>query len=198
MAYLWLGIVGFLVGYSTELPAMNKVGSFKLAAWLASFGLLIGAMVMVCLDTSRLIVPAWLTFVGWVFLPLASLMMLYTLVIELPFRQTFAGIPMGTGLVTTGTYALVRHPTVLWYVLILVSLLLATRSSVLLVAMPIWVAMDVAWVLLQEKFSLARNFPNYAAYAQTTPCLVPNRRSLSNFLNSSRHASTVASDGSRR
>ena len=198
MAYLWLGIVGFLLGYSTELPAMKKLGGLKLAVWLASFGLLIGAMAMVCLDSSRLIVPAWLTFVGWIFLPLASLMMLYTLVIELPFRRTFAGSRMSTDLVTTGTYALVRHPTVLWYALILGSALLATRSSVLLVAMPIWVAMDVVWVLLQEKFSLARNFPNYAAYAQTTPLLVPNRRSLANFMNSFRHGSIVASDVSRR
>ena len=198
MEYLWLGVLGFLVGYLTELVAMVKPGTFKPATWVASFGLLICAIVMVSLHTSRFFLPSWLTFVGWGLLPLASLLMLYSLVFELHFRRTFVGGPLSTDLITTGTYSLVRHPTVLWYLLILVSVLLATRSLVLLVAMPIWIAMDVVWVLLQEKFSLARNFPGYANYKRTTPLLIPNRRSLTEFLSSLRHAGMVSASASRR
>ena len=193
-----MGILGFLVGYSTELPAINKFRALKPAAWVASFGLLGCAMVMVCLNTSRFVLPGWLTFVGWGFLPLASMLLFYTLVLELPFRRTFGGSPSSTDLVTTGTYALVRHPTVLWFLLILAFMLLATRSFVLLVAMPIWFALDVGWVLLQERSSLARNFPNYATYKRTTPFLIPNRRSLTAFLRSFRLAGRIRADVSRR
>ena len=192
MEYLFLGILGFLVGYSTELAALNRRRGLKPAVWIVSFGLLISAMVMVSLHSNRVFFPHWLTLAGWAFLPVTSLMMLYTLVLELPFRRTFMGSPSGTDLVTTGTYALVRHPTVLWYVLILLSALLATRSLALLVAMPIWIAMDVVWVLFQERSSLARSFPQYSNYAEVTPFLIPNRRSLTNFCNSFRHSRTVS------
>jgi len=198
MAYVSIGILGFLVGYSTELAAINKLGALKPAAWVASFALLGYAMVMVCLNTSRFILPGWLSFVGWGLLPLFSLLMLYTLVLELPFRRTFVGSTSSTDLVTSGTYALVRHPTVLWYLLILASMLLATRSIVLLVAMPIWIALDVGWVLLQEKSSLARNFPDYATYKRTTPFLIPNRRSLTEFLRSFRLGGRIEAHVSRR
>ena len=198
MSYVLLGILGFLVGYSTELTGINKLGALKPAAWIASFGLMGYAMVMVCLNTSRFILPGWLTFAGWGLLPLSSLLMLYTLVLELPFPRTFVGSPSSTDMVTTGTYALMRHPTVLWYLLILASALLATRSWVLLVGMPIWLAMDVGWVLLQERFSLPRNFPDYATYKRTTPFLIPNRRSLTEFLRSFRLAGRTEADVSRR
>ena len=198
MSYVSLGILGFLVGYSTELTGINKLGALKPAVWVASFGLLGYTMVMVCLNTSRFILPGWLTFVGWGLLPLSSLLMLYTLVLELPFRRTFVGSPSSADMVTTGTYALTRHPAVLWYLLILASLLLATRSYILLAAMPIWFAMDVGWVLLQERYSLARNFPDYATYKLTTPFLIPNRRSLTAFLRSFRLTGRLEADVSRR
>ena len=198
MEYVSLGVLGFLVGYSTELVTANKLGPLKPAAWVVSFGLLVYAMVMVCLDTNRFFLPGWLTFAGWALLPLPSLLLLYTLVFELPFRRTFVGSPSSTDMVTTGTYALTRHPAVLWYLLILASMLLATRSYVLLVAMPIWIAMDVGWVLLQEKSSLARNFPDYGTYKRCTPFLIPNRRSLTEFLRSFRRAGRIEADVSRR
>ena len=198
MAYVSLGVLGFIVGYATEMVATNKLGPLKPAVWVVSFGLLVYAMVMVSLDTNRFFLPSWLTFAGWALLPLPSLLMLYTLVFELPFRRTFVGSPSSTDMVTTGTYALIRHPAVLWYLLILASVLLATRSIVLLVALPIWLAMDVVWVLLQERFSLARNFPDYAIYKHTTPLLVPNRRSVTAFLRSFRLAGRMAADGTRR
>jgi len=150
------------------------------------------------LDTNRFFLPGWLTFAGWALLPLPSLLLLYTLVFELPFRRTFVGSPSSTDMVTTGTYTLIRHPAVLWYLLLLASVLLATRSIVLLVALPIWLAMDVVWVLLQERFSLARNFPDYATYKRTTPLLIPNRRSVTAFLRSFRLAGSMAADGTRR
>ena len=187
-----------MVGYSTELVTTNKLGPLKPAVWAVSFGLLVYALLMVSLDTNRFFLPGWLTFAGWALLPLSSLLLLYTLVFELPFRGTFVGSPSSTDLVTTGTYALTRHPAVLWYLLILVSVLLATRSNLLLVALPIWLTMDVVWVLLQERSSLTRNFPNYAIYKRTTPLLIPNRRSVTAFLRTFRFAGSMAADGTRR
>ena len=39
MVYKFLGILGFLVGYSTELAAINRFAALTPAVWVASFGL---------------------------------------------------------------------------------------------------------------------------------------------------------------
>ena len=57
MEYVSLGVLGFLVGYSTELVTANKLGPLKPAAWVLSFGLLVYAMVMACLDANRRYLP---------------------------------------------------------------------------------------------------------------------------------------------
>ena len=85
-------------------------------------------------------------------------------------------------LVTTGTYALVRHPTVAWYALLMFSLLLAFQAKPLLLALPLWIALDVLWVALQERLGLGKVLPGYEQYRQTTPMLIPNRRSVAVFL----------------
>jgi len=85
-------------------------------------------------------------------------------------------------LIKTGTYALVRHPGVIWYVLFLIALLLISRSRLLLIALPIWVFMDVLYVFIQEKFYFPHMFPGYGEYKKETPMLIPNRKSFSSFL----------------
>ena len=47
-----LGVLGLLVGYSTELAVVNKLGAVKAAIWLVSFGLPVCAPVMAYLDVS--------------------------------------------------------------------------------------------------------------------------------------------------
>ena len=123
---------------------------------------------------------------GWSLLPVSGLLLAYSLFLELPFSQTYRSAGTGSSLVTTGTYALVRHPTVPWYALVLLSLLLVFRSELLLVAIPIWLALDIIWVFFQERLLLRGVFPEYASYRRTTPMLIPTRRSLKACLQSLR------------
>ena len=55
--YVRLGVIGIMVGYSTELAAMNKFVALKPAVWVVSFGLLVYAMVMACLHANRCYLP---------------------------------------------------------------------------------------------------------------------------------------------
>ena len=153
---------------------------------VAAMGLLTYATVMVSVESERFWLPAWLQAVGWVLLPMAVLLLVYSLFLELPFRSTYRGRDARQQFVTTGTYALVRHPTVPWYVLGLGALVLVTRSRLLLLASPVWVLLDVAWVVLQERVVLKRVFPEYASYQRTTPMLIPNCRSVLECLRSLR------------
>jgi protein-S-isoprenylcysteine O-methyltransferase Ste14 len=85
---------------------------------------------------------------------------------------------VGEKLVKTGTYALVRHPGVLWFGLLLFSLVLISRSQLLLVAAPVWLVIDVLYAWVQDRFFFERMFPGYGAYRAETPMFIPTRRSI--------------------
>ena len=85
---------------------------------------------------------------------------------------------MGKKLVKTGTYALVRHPGVLWLGLLLSSLVLISRSRLLFIATPVWLLMDVLYVWRQDELFFGRMFPGYEACREETPMLIPTRQSI--------------------
>jgi len=186
MAYVLLGVLGFLIGYSLELRSVQKLPGAKPILGTVACGLLALSMGMAALHGGRLWLPSWLSALGGGILPAALFLLVHSLFLELPFRGTYIGPGQGPRLVTTGTYALVRHPTVLWYGLLLLSLLLLTRSQLLLMALPLWIALDILWVVLQERSSLPRAFPGYQHYRQATPMLIPNSQSMRACLGSLR------------
>ena len=134
---------------------------------------------MVCTQGERLSLPVGFSYVGWPLFGLAGLAMIYSLLLEIPFRQTYVAEGVGNKLVTTGTYALVRHPGALWYTLVLISLIFISRRQLMLSAASIWLLMDVLHVWIQDQFFFPLMFSDYGRYQRETPMLVPNRASLS-------------------
>ena len=182
MAYVFLGTLGFGVGFLADLGAWRAVARVRLLLWAASFGLLAYALAMVSLDTTRFWLPGWAVGIGWVLLPASCLLLVYSLFLELPLAKTYSSPDRPHDLVTTGTYALVRHPTVLWYLFVLSSLLLISRSWLLVAAAPLWALLDLSWAVLQERSLLARAPVDYKEYQQRTPFLVPTMRSFKECL----------------
>jgi protein-S-isoprenylcysteine O-methyltransferase Ste14 len=82
-------------------------------------------------------------------------------------------------LVTSGTYALCRHPGVLWLALLLVGVFMSSGSPWVLAALPVWVGLDVLYVILQEKLFFIRMFgADYREYQRAVPMLIPTWRSV--------------------
>ena len=157
---------------------MKRIPGAKPCVGVLAAGLVICAMVMVCLKSDRLGLPLWLSSLGWVLLLMSLLLVAYSFFINLPLRQTYIASGVGDRLVTTGTYALVRHPGVLWYALLLLSLVLVSRAKLLLIAAPVWLSMDILYVFVQEKFLFTKMFVGYDDYRRETPMLIPNRKSI--------------------
>jgi protein-S-isoprenylcysteine O-methyltransferase Ste14 len=111
-------------------------------------------------------------------------MLIYSLYIKLPFGKSYVTSGVGDKLTTSGLYALVRHPWVHWLTLLLVALILVSQSRLMLIAAPIWLLLDIGLVAIQDRFFLGRMFAGYDNYRRQTPMLIPNRRSLSAFINS--------------
>lgn len=178
MRYIALGVVAFIIAGFFDLAALQRIRYLKQIIGLA-FVILFGyALVMVARHPDKLPLPAWLSSVGWPFLIISGLLLIYSLFLEIPFRQTYAADGVGDKLVKTGTYALVRHPGVLWFALLLVALLLVTSSRLLLVAGPIWLSLDVLLVWVEDRFLFPRQFPDYTGYQLETPMLLPTATSV--------------------
>jgi protein-S-isoprenylcysteine O-methyltransferase Ste14 len=125
---------------------------------------------------------------GWGLLSISLFLLAYSLFINLPFRKTYIATGVGDKLITTGLYALVRHPGVYCFTLLMLSLVLISRSSLLLIASPIWILLDILLVAIQDKLFLSRMFDGYDNYKRETPMLLPNRRSVNAFISSLRQA----------
>lgn len=158
--------------------AIRKIPHVKPALVVFFIGLHGYALFAALWGVSQFGLPIALSILGWVLLPIFAFLLVYSLAIELPSGKTYSHTGVPTHLVTTGTYALMRHPAVMWYVLALVSLLLATRSTVLLIAIPVWSLLNIIYATVQDRFFFVKMFPGYQQYRQQTPMLIPTRRSL--------------------
>ncbi len=172
-----LGTFSYLVGLLFDVVTIKGVPGIKVAAvgiFLLLHGLALAAAIA---GTQHFVLPMWSAIVGWTTLPVFVALLAYSLVFELASGKTYVEAGPSNHLVTTGTYALSRHPGVLWYFLALCSLILATRSFPLLIAAPMWFLADVAYVIVQDRLLFPKIFPAYHQYQQVTPMLIPTLKS---------------------
>ena len=182
MNAVWLGALAFLVMLGFDLVSMARRGVLKHAILLIASGLFLAAFYQALRQPPAIAMPAWATALGFLLSLVGILLLTYSLVIEIPFQSTYLAPGAPSKLVTSGTYALTRHPGVLWLALFLAGMLLINRSLALLSAAPVWLGLDVLYVWLQDRYFFPKQFPDYAAYRRQTPMLVPNRSSIARCL----------------
>ena len=186
MLYIVLGIIGFIVIHLFDLVSLKRVPRAKPIVWASGSGLLIYSLVMICLTPDKLVLPVWLTWLGWGLLSLSLPLLIHSLFVGLPFRKTYLATGIGDRLITTGVYALTRHPGVIWFTILMLALIPVSGSRLLLIAAPVFIALDILLVAIQDRFIFGRMFDGYESYRRRTPMLLPNRRSLNVFLRSLR------------
>ena len=179
MIYIAIGILGFLVLHLCDIVALKRIPVVKPLIWILGSGLLVYSGIMMWLKSDRLLLPVWSTWMGWVLLVIASFFFIYSLFISLPFRKTYIATGVGDKLITTGLYALVRHPWLYGFALALISFILVSKSSLLLIASPIFILLNIPRIVVQDRFIFGRMFAGYDDYRKETPMLLPNRKSLS-------------------
>ncbi|MFC1956718.1 methyltransferase family protein [Chloroflexota bacterium] len=186
MLYIIIGAVGFVVVHIFDLVALKRIPRLKPVIWCIGSGLLIYSLVMICRYPVKIVLPAWSTWLGWGMLAVSASLLIHSLFISLPFRKTYVDTGVGDKLVKSGLYALVRHPGILWFPLFMLSLIPISRSSLLLIAAPTFIVLDIVLVVIQDKLIFGRMFHGYDSYRRETPMLLPNRKSFGAFLRSLR------------
>ena len=182
MAYIALGTLGFLIIHLSDIVSLKRTPLAKTVIWLLGGGLLLYSIVVVSLMPSKLPLPVGLVWLGWPLLAGSLLLLIHSLYVSLPFRETYITSGVGDRLITSGLYALVRHPWLYGFTLLMLSLVLVSRSSLMLVAAPIWISLAILLVVIQDRVFLGRMFPGYERYRRETPMLVPNSRSIAAFI----------------
>jgi len=190
MNNIGLGTIGFLIIHVSDYISLKRISLLKPIVWLLGGGILAYSIFQLCFTTAKFSVPWWLIGLGWVLLILSLCALLYALFINLPFNKTYVKRGVGDKLIKTGFYALVRHPGVPAFSIMMISLLLVSGSQQLVTAVPIYILLDIVLVILQDKFYFPRMFPGYGSYQQETPMLVPNRQSIRAFIQSVRRSAT--------
>ncbi len=179
MIYIVIGIFGFLILHLFDIVSLKRIPGAKPGIWILGSGLLAYSVIMMSLTPDKLPLPMWFTWLGWGLLSISLFLLTYSLFINLPFRKTYIATSVGDKLVTTGLYALVRYPWIHSFALILLSLILISRSSLLLIASPILILLNILLAVIQDKFFFDRMFAGYDQYRKETPMLLPNRKSIS-------------------
>ncbi len=183
MVEVLLSFSGYAWGMLHDLAALKAVPRVKpyllamsaLGHSFAFFGLL--------RRSSRFDPPPALRALCMLLAPLSWAAMFYSIMVEIPFRKGWVDEGHTDQIVTDGTYALARHPGVIWFTVALLTSAVAARSRRLLLAAPFMVAGDVMHVAFQERVVLVEVFGDaYRAYQRTTPFLVPTPASFAKFV----------------
>ena len=178
-AAIGCGLAGFVLMFAFDWLTATKPDSARSMVGLAGFVMLAAStaiMFVTTADRSRLLSASGIAFLalGMVFFSL----LVFSLFIELP-KETYGGKDPKHLVVDTGTWALCRHPGVLWFAFGYGCAALASGSKAFALAATVWTAADILYVILQERMIFRKIFTDYDRYVASTPFLLPSRASIS-------------------
>ena len=179
------GLAGLILGGASLLlvPAVDFLrdrGRAGLQAGVAaaSGAFLLGGVAALLLQPGHLHLPPALRAAAGVLGAFFLFLLVSSLILEIPRAWGFGG--RGRARLTTGgTYALARHPGVLWLFFLLVCLSLARASETILLAAVTWTAINIGVSTLEDRFFLPRAFgAPYDEYRGRVPFLIPTCSSI--------------------
>lgn len=179
MLAIALGAASFFVVFWVDAVSLRNVRLLKPFLWLAASALFAAGLLLAARDPLPVALPVGLRAAGWTIGAVFFFLLVYSLFVEIPLAGAWARSGAPTAVVSHGTYALCRHPGVLWLAGFLAGMFVGTGSRLLLIAIPLWVGLDALYVALQEKLFFARMFgAEYASYQRSVPMLLPTSHSV--------------------
>lgn len=126
----------------------------------------------------------WIRIPGWICIFFFGSLLIYSIFIEIPLKSTYLDSHESQVLIDTGTYALSRHPGVLWFAGFILGLCLIHLSAITIFAGGVWLLADVLLVVIEDHYFFPKTILGYTHYKETTPFLLPTRESFSRFKSS--------------
>lgn len=187
MLGIGLGVASFAIIFWVDLISLKGIRFVKPLLWVAASGLFVVAILQTAHASWRVPLPVPLQVFGHVFIGLACLLLIYSLFIEIPLFSTHIASGSPQKLVVWGTYALCRHPAVLWLGGLIAGAFLASGSLLMLPAFLVWIGLDVLYVFLQERLFFPKLFGReYQNYQRRVPMVIPTPDSVARCIRSIR------------
>ncbi len=184
MGYLVLGSMGFLLLYVFDYNKVKKVHDIFQIFFMIGISMIAYASIMIHLNPiTTFSVHFWLAGIFYCMAVLSGLFMFYALFGALPFKQTYVKTSENQT-ITTGVYALCRHPGVWGFFFLYFFLYLASGNILMLAACVLWTIMDIVHVWIQDQYFFPKTLKGYTDYQQNTPFLLFNRHSLKQCVSS--------------
>lgn len=175
-----LGILGFISLFVFDLLSFYNKKKSKYVFMLIGVGALVIGSTLLALAESTFSMHIMMRILFAVMAVFFFCLLVYSVAIEVG-KNTYQyhHIPK---LVTSGTYALSRHPGVLWLFFFYVSLGFALTSYALLLGALVFTLVNTSYVYVQEKFIFIHIFEEYPNYQQQTPFILPTYKSIKAFI----------------
>ena len=176
MIYLGIGIIGFLMLLLFDICSLGKKSLMKYFFGVSGFLLIAVSSIFLVFTKSDASFPLSLRIISLVLAVLSFILLIYSVFIEVG-KNTYE-YENHNRLITTGTYALSRHPGVLWFLFFYIFLAVCFQNYLILYVGLAWTVMNIIYVSVQEKYIFSKLFDNYSNYIQTTPMIFPSYESL--------------------
>ena len=180
MLYIALGVAGFVCFLLFDILSMYGKVIGKYLFVLMGTGLIVFSTIRIIADSSMIAVFSITRIIGLFLAILFALLLVYSVFIEVGLN-TYKKVAE-PGLVTNGTYSLVRHPGVVWLFLAYFFASIYFQNNYLLLTAFIWTAVNTVYIIIQERFILIKLFKEYDTYITSTPMIIPNYSSLKKFI----------------
>jgi len=179
MIGLGLGAISFFIVIWVDVAAIKKINWLKPLLWITSITVFLLAVDSALSDSVRYAAAPTVHIAGWALVALSLVLLCYSLFFEIPFLAAYVRTGQPARVVSRGTYALCRHPGVLWFAGVMAGLLLAHPTRSLLFCAPIWLGLDTLYAYLQERLFFVRMFgTEYVSYQRSVPMLIPTLTSV--------------------
>lgn len=194
MAYVMLGGLSFILFCFYDLNSILWKNKFFNLFFL--FGLVgIGFSTSQVIWSFRDIISTnlsqeygWLVM-GFVFFAL----LIYSLFFALPFEKTYVN-QAPKKVYTEGVYALCRHPGVLWFIGLYLSLYFFIERPLMLIMTILFIGFNFLYIVLQDLWTFPKTFIDYDVYKEKTPFLIPNLSSIQRCFSTLMHKTEGAYD----
>ena len=178
MVFTLIGMGALLLLLVSDWADCEGRRGTRLAAAAVSLALLFVSAVALLIRPERLELSLWIRIPAALAAALFFFLLVSSLFLEIQLAESKDG---ERPLYTRGTYALARHPGVLWLALFQTCFALAVRSWPLLFAVPFWTAANVALVVVEDAIFFPRLFGEaYLRYRRNVPFLIPSLSSIKN------------------
>ena len=171
-AILIAGGIGFSVLLVPDLCRLAR--HHRLAVPASAFGFAAVLLALVLEVTSfRAAGPFFLRVAAAVLSGVFAVLLVYSVVIEIPLHRRFFTGGTTVTLYTEGTYRLSRHPGMLWFLLMQASLNVVFLDATFILVSAALVFGDLILVFVQDRYLFPLLLPCYVDYKLRVPFLFP-------------------------